>query len=1461
MPESSAMAPEPSLITLNGFIAAGNVNENQPINTVVGTLATTGEEGTGATYTYFIKTYAGTDFAKFNISGNQLRTSQLLDHEVDDILTVVIQSNSSLGGGVEKTFAITVNDLNEPATNITLNNSAINENNALNAVVGNILAIDPDAGAISTYSLVTGTGSADNSSFNINDNQLRASVAFDFETKSSYSIRIRATDQGGLTFEKQFTISINDVAETSNSAPTNITLSASSISENNSVNAVIGTLTSADPDAGNTFTYSLVSGTGSTDNTSFNINGSQLRASVVFDYETKNIYTIRVRTTDQGGLSFEKQLTIIIDDVSEVVNLAPTNILSTELVLEENRAVNWIIGTLTTVDPNAGDTFTYSLVSGFGSADNASFNINGTQLRASMSFNFEIKNSYSIRMRTTDQGGLFFEKQFTITINNVNETPTNITLSASTIDENNAANAVIGTLGSTDPDAANTFSYSLVAGTGSTDNASFNINGSQLRASSTFNFESKNSYSIRIRTTDQGGLLFEKQFTIMVSNVNETPTDITLNVTSLNENNGINFNIAAINTVDPDASNTFTYTLVSGIGSIDNSSFNLNGNLLKASEVFDFETKSSYSIRLRATDQGGLFFEKQFTITINNVNESPTDISLSATAINENNIVNAIIGTLSSSDPDAGNTFSYTLVSGTGSADNTNFNINGTQLRASIVFDFETKNSHSIRIRTTDQNGLFFEKQFTIVINNISEDNIAPTVVSFGPANNATNVPVNVGSLTISLSEPIDGTASSGTLRLRTVGSNTIVQEFVIGTSAVTILGSSLTLNGVTTLSFETNYWVQNFATNIVDMAGNALLGWNDDATWNFTTSAEPDVTPPTIVTLSPTDNSSGVALDAVLTVTFSEDIVASTGTIGVRKITDNSIVINGNAISDTQIFSISGNTLSIDLGNFNTNAPTGGTDYFVEIFNNAVTDLAGNSFANGFNNNSTWNFSTAKENQTITFGQVPAKTFADAPFNVTATASSGLAVSFSSSNTAVATVSGNTLTIIGAGSTTITASQAGNSQYNAASSVQRTLTVNKANQTITIQPISSKLITDSPFAVVASTTSGLTLSYQILSGPAAISGTTITLSGTSGLVEVRVSQAGDSNYNPAGTTVVFNVTDPSKTDQTISIESIGDKLTTDAPFDVVASTTSGLPLTYDVNGPATINGNTITLTGTPGTVTVTVSQSGNGNFNAASADVSFDVIALESQTITFEPITPRTFGDPDFNLSASSSSGLAITFSSSNEAVATVEGNTVTILGAGTTAITASQPGDESFSEAISVTQTLVINKAQQTITFPVIEDQLLEDESVNSTVSASSGLPVTLSITDGPASINGGIITFIEPGSITVTATQPGNDNFLPAESISRSFTVTTVTGFSEGANKSKIAVYPNPTSSAIHLTGLQKDNIIQVVNISGQLMMEIQSNESHLTLDVTGYQQGMYIVQVNSSEGTQRLKFIRK
>jgi large repetitive protein len=232
-----------------------------------------------------------------------------------------------------------------------------------------------------------------------------------------------------------------------NQAPTDIALSPASVDENEPSGTAVGTFSTTDPDAGDTFTYALVAGTGSADNGSFTIDGDTLKTDEVFDFETKSSYSIRVQSTDSGSLSFEKVFTITVNDVNE----APTDIALSNNDIDENQPSGTTIGALTATDPDTGQTHTFSLQNSGCSGsfpDNSSFQIVGGDLKSAVSFNYEVKNSYTICVRATDGGtpNLSFDEQFTIAINDVNDAPVGVADSYSGAIGNTLA--VLGTSGS-----------------------------------------------------------------------------------------------------------------------------------------------------------------------------------------------------------------------------------------------------------------------------------------------------------------------------------------------------------------------------------------------------------------------------------------------------------------------------------------------------------------------------------------------------------------------------------------------------------------------------------------------------------------------------------------------------------------------------------------------------------------------------------------------------------------------------------------------------------------------------------------------------------------------------------------------------------------------------------------------------------------------------------------------------
>ncbi len=245
---------------------------------------------------------------------------------------------------------------------------------------------------------------------------------------------------------------------------------------------------------------------------------------------------------------------------------------------------------------------------------------------------------------------------------------------------------------------------------------------------------------------------------------------------------------------------------------------------------------------------------------------------------------------------------------------------------------------------------------------------------------------------------------------------------------------------------------------------------------------------------------------------------------------------------------------------------------------------------------------------QTITFNALANVVFGDANFTLSATSDSGLDVTYTSSDISVATVTGNEVTVVGGGTTTITASQAGNANYNAAADVMQDLTVEKANQNIIFEALDNVAFGDPDFSLTVTTDSGLEISYT------------------------------------SSNTAV-----------------------------------------------ATVTGNEVTIVGA-GTATISANQAGNDNYNAATAVTQELTVEKANQVITFEALDNVTFGDPDFSLTATTDSGLEISYTSSNTAVATVTGSEVTIAGAGTTTITANQAGNDNYNSATAITQELIV-------------------------------------------------------------------------------------------------------------------------------------------------------------------------
>jgi signal transduction histidine kinase len=382
--------------------------------------------------------------------------------------------------------------------------------------------------------------------------------------------------------------------------------------------------------------------------------------------------------------------------------------------VEENAAAGTIVATLGAIDPDAGDSFTYTLAK-----PSALFDIVGNQLvvKTGATIDFEAASSQPVRVTVTDAHGLHHTETVTIAVTDQNEAPTHITMAGGSVQENAAAGTVVATLGAVDPDAGDSFTYSLAQ-----PSALFDVVGNQLvvRPGANIDFETASYQPVQITVTDAHGLSHTETVTIAVANQNEAPTALVVSGAMVQENAAAGTVVATLGAADPDAGDTFTYTLAQP-----SALFDVVGNhlVVKPGASIDFEAASSQPVQITVTDAHGLSHTETVTIAVTDQNEAPTALAVSGATVQENSAAGTVVATLGAVDPDAGDSFTYTLAQPSAL-----FDVAGNQLvvKAGANIDFEAASSQPVQITVTDAHGLHHTETVTIAV---TDQNEAPTAL------------------------------------------------------------------------------------------------------------------------------------------------------------------------------------------------------------------------------------------------------------------------------------------------------------------------------------------------------------------------------------------------------------------------------------------------------------------------------------------------------------------------------------------------------------------------------------------------------------------------------------------------------------------------------------------------------------------------------------------------------------
>ncbi|MFW5761764.1 MAG: hypothetical protein ACOCXH_12360, partial [Cyclobacteriaceae bacterium] len=333
-------------------------------------------------------------------------------------------------------------------------------------------------------------------------------------------------------------------------------------------------------------------------------------------------------------------------------------------------------------------------------------------------------------------------------------------------------------------------------------------------------------------------------------------------------------------------------------------------------------------------------------------------------------------------------------------------------------------------------------------------------------------------------------------------------------------------------------------------------------------------------------------------------------------------------------------------------------------------------------------------------------------------------------------------------------------------------LRAGNANTTINFTNIPDQTFGNQPVTLQASNSNLLPVGFQVVSGPAYVEDGRLIFTGA-GTVMVEAFVRGTNNFKPVKVAQEVKVF---KRKQNITFQPIPDKLVTDATFRLQATSTAGLFVSFTVtegNDLVDLDGEEVFLNGNAGKVTIVAYNSGGANYDSAGTRRSFMINKLD-QTIDFKEVSDRKYTNQPIKLEATASSELPVSFAVQS-GPATISGDNLTITNAGSIVVKATQAGNSTYKPA-EASQSFVVSKADQVLTFKEIPNKRISDPPFNIDASVDTKLPIVFSITKGNnvVKISGSQVTLTGiPGEVTIRARQNGDSKYNAVE-VSRSFTV---------------------------------------------------------------------------------------
>ena len=674
--------------SLSSTLALTSFSEDSAIGTIIATSSASDPESNTITYSL-----TGTGSEYFNVDENgNVTLKDTLDFEtsINYEITLVASDGELTSTSV---IAFDISDVDEaPSLSSTLKSESFEESIAVGTALASISSIDPESQTI-TYSL-SGTGSEN---FEIDsEGNITSKVAFDYETATSYTFNVTASD-GTNSTTSPLTITLLDVNE---SPDVTISLEESEFAENITTGSTIATVAYTDPES-DTLTYTL-SGTGS-DQFSIDDQGV-ITLKTGLDYETKTSYELTLTSSD-GINSIQTQISFSVTDISELA----LSLDSTEVTLAENISTGSSIAQASSSD--AVGEVTYSIVEGTAGSSIFAIDSQG-RITLESSLDFETKTSYTLEVSVTD-GKETVSKQLVVTVSDVDLSVTSSLASTSQAETISAGTSIL-TLSTSN--AEGTLSYSI---TDADNKFAINSSTGEVTLANALDYETKTSHSFTVTVTD-GTTTSSETYTVNVSDVD---LSVTSSLASASQAETISTGTSILTLSTTNAEGTVSYSITDA-----DNKFAINSSTgeVTLANALDYETKTSHSFTVTVTD-GTTSSSETFTLSVTDV-----DLALSASLASSSKLETISTGTtiVTSSTSNSEGTVSYSLTD-----DDNKFSIDSStgEVTLSNALDYETKTSHSFTVTATD--GVTTTSQtFTLTVDNAAINTLAVTLANSGAA-------------------------------------------------------------------------------------------------------------------------------------------------------------------------------------------------------------------------------------------------------------------------------------------------------------------------------------------------------------------------------------------------------------------------------------------------------------------------------------------------------------------------------------------------------------------------------------------------------------------------------------------------------------------------------------------------------------------------------------------------------